>query len=58
MEVDVDLGAHRCVVMSRMLAKQCIENPVLQNDIYVLLTFCLYVFFSCVFVPLSIYNKK
>ena len=58
MEVDVDLGAHRCVVMSRMLAKQCIKNPVLQNDIYVLLTFCLYVFFSCVVVPLSIYNKK
>ena len=58
MEVDVDLGAHRCVVMSRLLSKQCIENPVLQNDIYVLLTFCRYVFFSCIFVPLSTYNKK
>ena len=58
MEVDVDLGAHRCVVMSRLLSKQCIEDPVLPNDICVFWTFCLYVFFSCVFVPLSTYNKK
>ena len=58
MEVDVDLGAHRCIVMSRMLPKQCIENPVLPNGICVFTTFCLYVFFSCVFVPLSTYNKK
>ena len=58
MEVDVDLGAHRCVVMSRRLSKQCIENPVLPNDIRVFRMFCLYVFFSCVFVPLSTFNKK
>ena len=58
MEVDVDLGAHRCVVMSRRLSKQCIENPVLPNDICVLSTFCFYVFFSCVFVPLSAFNEK
>ena len=47
MEVDVDLGAQRCVVMSRLLSKQRIENPVLPFDV---LSLCLFLRCLCALV--------